>query len=254
MANKKTYNLMSDILKIAGDYPSEDLKNALNHVGQTSKGDYHDIMITLLKNFELLNNLPEVSSDQPDKASDKLSEKKDSLSSSAKTKPAPAKAKPAPAKAKPAPAKAKPAPAKAKPAPAKAKPAPAKAKPAPAKAKPAPAKAKPAPAKAKPAPAKAKPAPAKAKPAPDKAKPVLKDDPKIKELRAMLEDTDFISAKKDAVKIIELYFKDTVTLRPDSKDSKRDLIAKIIRAQKKMQGAEKQKIYSALRQSYQSRK
>ena len=57
-------------------------------------------------------------------------------------------------------------------------------------------------------------------------------------------------AKKDVVKIIGNYFKNTVTLRSDNKDSKRDLIAKIIRAHKNMEGAEKQKAYSALRRFY----
>ncbi len=166
-ANKGTFNLLSDILKIAGEYHPKEIKNTLHHVSQTSKGDYQNIMTTLLKNFELLNNLPEVSSDHPEKASDKLSEiKKDNLPSSAKTKPAP------------------------------------------------------------------------------------KDDPKINELRAMLEDKDFISAKKDVVNIIEKYFKGTVTLRSDNKDSKRDLVAKIISTHKNMEGAEKQKIYSTLRRSY----
>ena len=172
-ANTRTYNLLSDILKIAGEYHPEELQNALNHVSLTSKGDYHDIMATLLKNFELLNNLTEVSSRQPDKASDTLSQKADKPSKKKERLPSSAKTKSVP-----------------------------------------------------------------------------EDDPKIKELRAMLEDTDFISAKKDAVKMIEKYYKDTVTLRPDNKDSKRDVIAKIISAQKKMQGTEKQKIYSALRRSY----
>lgn len=179
-ANSRTYKLLSDILKIAGEYQPQEIKNVLNHVSLTSKGDYHEIMTTLLKNFELLNNLPEVLSCQPDKASDKSSQKGDGSESSGKAKPAPGKTKPATGKAKPAP----------------------------------------------------------------------KDDPKNKELRAMLEDNDFIKAKKDVVKIIGNYFKNTVTLRSDNKDSKRDLIAKVIRAHKNMEGAEKEKAYSALRRFY----
>ena len=170
-ANNRTYNLLSDILKIAGEYQPQEIKNVLNHVSLTSKGDYHEIMTTLLKNFELLNNLPEVLACQPDKASDKSSQKGDGSASSRKTKPVP-------------------------------------------------------------------------KDIPKK------DDPKNKELRAMLEDNDFIKAKKDVIKIIGNYFKNAVTLRSDNKDSKRDLIAKIIRAHKNMEGAEKQKAYSALRRFY----
>ena len=170
-SNSRTYNLLSDILKIAGEYQPREIKNVLNHVSLTSKGDYHEIMTTLLKNFELLNNLPEVLACQPDKASDKVSQKRDRLPSSGKPKTV-----------------------------------------------------------------------AKADP--------KKDDPKNKELRAMLEDNDFIKAKKDIIKIIGNYFKDTVTLRSDNKDSKRDLIAKIIRAHKNMEGAQKQKAYSALRRFY----
>ncbi len=194
-ANKGTFNLLSDILKIAGEYHPKEIKNTLHHVSQTSKGDYQNIMTTLLKNFELLNNLPEVSSDHPEKASDKLSEiKKDDLPSPAKIKPAP-KDKPDETLSKSSEKKDN------------------------------------------------LPSSAKTKPAP-------KDDPKINELRAMLEDKDFISAKKDVVNIIEKYFKGTVTLRSDNKDSKRDLVAKIISTHKNMEGAEKQKIYSTLRRSY----
>ncbi len=193
-ANKRTYNLLSDILKIAGEYHPKEIQNTLNHVSLTSKGDYHDIMATLLKNFELLNNLPEVLSRQPDMASDELSQKSDitppkSDKKSQKSDKTPPKSDKKSQKKD-------------------------------------------------------------SVPSPAKTKPVQEDDPKVKELRAMLEDSDFISSKKDAVKIIEDHFKGAVTLRPDNKDSKRDVISKIVSAYKKMQSDEKQKNYSALKRSY----
>ncbi len=200
-ANNTTYNLLSDILKIAGEYHPLEIKNASNHVKQTSKGDYHDIMIRLLKDFEILNNLPETLSFQPENAlaesdntSDKSSKKGDGSSSSDKTKAAQGKTKAVQGKTKAV--------------------------------------------------------QGKTKAVQGKIKSVPKEDPKINQLRAMLEDNDFINSKKDIAKLIDDYFKGMVTSRSDNKDSKRDLIAKIISVHKNMESAQKQKIYSALRRSY----
>lgn len=172
--NNRTFNLLSDILKMVGEYTPDDIQNALKHLKNTSKGQYQDIMTTLLKSLETLNNLPSASpSQQTDSSSEKPSSRKDKPLSTGKKKPVKAK-----------------------------------------------------------------------------GKAVLKDDTKIVEFREMLENKVFITSKKDVVKIIEKYFKDLVTLRTDNKDSKRDLISKVMSQYKKMKSAQREKVYSAIKRSY----
>ena len=242
-ANNTTYNLLSDILKIAGEYHPLEIKNASNHVKQTSKGDYHDIMIRLLKDFEILNNLPETLSFQPENAlaesdntSDKSSKKGDGSSSSDKTKAAQGKTKAVQGKTKAVQGKTKAVQGKTKAVQGKTKAVQGKTKAVQSK--------------TKAVQGKTKAVQGKTKAVQGKIKSVPKEDPKINQLRAMLEDNDFINSKKDIAKLIDDYFKGMVTSRSDNKDSKRDLIAKIISVHKNMESAQKQKIYSALRRSY----
>ncbi len=99
-ANNRTYFLISDILLIAGEYTPEELELARKQVELTSKGDYRDIMVSLLKKLKLLNRLPDASPSQPDRSpdesqakTDKTPQKADQPSASSKKKTAETKTK-----------------------------------------------------------------------------------------------------------------------------------------------------------------
>jgi len=77
-----------------------------------------------------------------------------------------------------------------------------------------------------------------------------KESPNVKELMAMIQDTEFINSKKEIVKIIDSYFKDRITFRVDNKDSRKNLINKLINEYKKMSNTQQQNIYSSIRRLY----
>ncbi len=100
-ANNRTYILISDILLIAGEYTPEELELARKQVELTSKGDYRDVMVSLLKKLKALNRLqdaspsrPESSPDESQASSDKTPRKADRPVASSKKKTAKAKTKP----------------------------------------------------------------------------------------------------------------------------------------------------------------
>jgi len=55
-SNNKIHNLLSDILKISSQYNDKEIEKAKCYVTKTSKGDYLDIMLSILNNFNELSN------------------------------------------------------------------------------------------------------------------------------------------------------------------------------------------------------
>ena len=55
--NKRLYNLLSDVLKISGQYNNNDIENAKYFINKTSNGEYHDIMLAIFNNFNRLSNI-----------------------------------------------------------------------------------------------------------------------------------------------------------------------------------------------------
>ena len=72
----------------------------------------------------------------------------------------------------------------------------------------------------------------------------------LREIRAMLEDPEFLESKQALVKLIKAYFRNRVTIRSDNKDSKRDLTSKAINAFRQMTETEQHSFYNALRRAY----
>ena len=49
------------------------------------------------------------------------------------------------------------------------------------------------------------------------------NEPIVRELRAMIEDPNFLPSKLEVLQILKTYFQGKVTIRPDNKDSRQDL-------------------------------
>lgn len=76
------------------------------------------------------------------------------------------------------------------------------------------------------------------------------NEPVVRELKAMLEDTEFIRTKQDLLRVMEIFFEGKISVRRDNKDSRQDLTSKLITAFSQMSDAEKQNVYSTLRRDY----
>lgn len=156
--NNSVYNLLSDIFRIIGRYSQGEIGEALRHTDLTAKGEYHDIMLNILRQMQRLSENQELEG-----AVKETSEKSDAAQVST---------------------------------------------------------------------------------------PVSKKDPRIREIRAMLEDDEFMPSKQDVLKLIKTHFHEHVTPRTDKRDSKRDLITKVLKAFSKMSDSRKQTVYSTLRRSF----
>jgi hypothetical protein len=158
--NKRLYNLLSDVLKISGQYNNNDIENAKYFINKTSNGEYHDIMLAIFNNFNRLSNIDTDNSVKNQKLKEINAE--------------------------------------------------------------------------------------------DNSKNIVSSntDLNLKELMAMLEDTEFITSKKDIVNIIHSYFKDRIICRSDNRDKIKSLIKKMIDAYKKMDDIQQKKIYSSIRRLY----
>jgi hypothetical protein len=75
-------------------------------------------------------------------------------------------------------------------------------------------------------------------------------EPIARELKAMLEDIEFVPSKQDLLQIIRTYFQGRVSVRPDNKDSRQELASKAVNAFRQMTDSEKQSVYGSLRRSY----
>lgn len=159
-SNNRTCKLLSDILGISSQYTSVEIKKTKFYVNSTSKGEYRNIMLSILDNFDKLLNI-DISGSSNDKEQNEKIKKKDS-----------------------------------------------------------------------------------------RAICHSKKKSMAKELMAMIQDTEFISSKKDIIEIINSYFEGRIVFRPDNKDSKNDLIEKVINEYMEMDDNQQQQIYSSIRRLY----
>jgi hypothetical protein len=117
----------------------------------------------------------------------------------------------------------------------------------------APQKAAPAEAPKKAAPAKS---PKKAAPAKSPKKAAPKNGRKesvsaqVKEMREIFADTGFLPEKRDLLDLIRKYFGAAVVVRPNNKDSRRDLTGKAIAIFRKMDKSQQDAVYSGLKADY----
>lgn len=159
-SNNRIHNLLSDILKISGQYNNNEIEKTKGYISRTSKGKHCDIMLSILDNFHKLSNI---------NIDNSMKNQEIYRNNTG-----------------------------------------------------------------------------------DNSKNIFpsKNDPNIKELMAMIQDTEFINSKKDIVKIINSYFKDRIVFRSDNKESRRDLIVKLKNEYKKMNDNQQQNIYSSIRRLY----
>jgi len=162
--SNRIYNLLSDILKIPGQYNNKEIEKAVCYIKQTSRGEYRDIMSSILKNFNELSNIAEFDSAENQKAN---------ISTVKKTADKPSKNRLS-----------------------------------------------------------------------------AKDDSRVRELTAMMRDTEFVNSKQDVVTIADLYFKDRIVFRSDNKDSRKSLTGKLIGEFRKMDTIQQKNIYSSIRRLY----
>ena len=90
---------------------------------------------------------------------------------------------------------------------------------------------------------------------PAPAKPVESvesDDPEvwIKEIRAILGDTEFLPDKQDIIKLARKHFGDKITVRKGHRDSRADLISKTANVFRRAGKTRQRTIYRALRKAH----
>jgi hypothetical protein len=109
-----------------------------------------------------------------------------------------------------------------------------------------------APKKAAPAKAPKKAAPAKApkKAAAPKDAGEESVSARVKGMREIFADTEFLPEKRDLLDLIQKYFGDKVVVRPNNKDSRRDLTGKAVAIFRKMDKSQQDSVYSGLKADY----
>lgn len=75
-------------------------------------------------------------------------------------------------------------------------------------------------------------------------------EPKVRELKAILRDQDFLPTKADTVEFIRKHFGSRVTIKPEHKESRDALIDKAISAFRRASPKEQRPIYQIIRKAY----
>lgn len=73
---------------------------------------------------------------------------------------------------------------------------------------------------------------------------------RVKGIREIFADTDFLPEKRDLLDLIRKYFGDAVVVRPNNKDSRRDLTGKAVAIFRKMNKSQQDTVYSGLKADY----